>query len=345
MSGGILTEGIDHVELCTDDRDRLVGHLTDGLGFVAGPPRRRDRSRVSVPLAQGAIRLHVTTADEPADPTAGYVARHREGVRDIAFAVPDAVAAFDDAVRAGARRVAEPATRIVDDGPPVLTATVAGPGDLVHSFVERAGPRRAAVGGRLRELDHVALCVPGGTLAATVRFYVDVLGFRVIFSERIEVGRQAMDSAVVRDRGGATLTLLEPDRSREPGQIDMFLDRHGGAGVQHLAFRTDDIADAVGALRDRGVAFLPAPGTYYASLADRVPCLGAELTRLQARDVLVDRDHWGLLLQIFTRSEHPDGTLFFELIERRRARTFGSGNITALYRAVEQAQLTAGSIR
>jgi 4-hydroxymandelate synthase len=141
--------------------------------------------------------------------------------------------------------------------------------------------------------------------------------------------------------GKVTLTLIEPDATRESGQIDEFLKNHGGAGVQHVAFVTDQIVASVGAMAERGVGFLPTPGSYYDLLADRITLDRHSIAGLRELDILVDEDHQGQLFQIFARSTHPRKTFFLEVIERAGARTFGSGNIKALYEAVEVERLKA----
>jgi 4-hydroxymandelate synthase len=189
-------------------------------------------------------------------------------------------------------------------------------------------------GGLLRTIDHIAICVPGEQLAPTAKYYEDVFGFSEIFDEYIEVGGQGMDSKVVQSRSKqVTLTLIEPDTARKPGQIDDFLQWHAGAGVQHVAFSTGNIVAAVSSLAEHGVRFLGTPPSYYDTLRERVGELDAPVGRLRELGVLVDRDHWGQLLQIFTESMHVRRTLFLEVIERRGALTFGSGNIKALYEA------------
>jgi 4-hydroxymandelate synthase len=190
--------------------------------------------------------------------------------------------------------------------------------------------------GLLHDLDHFAVCLEPGQLDSTVQFYEQVLDFRMIFVERITVGSQAMNSKVVQSVSGqVTLTLIEPDTVGEPGQIDDFVRDHGGAGVQHLAFSTNDIVRAVGTLRDRGLKFLTTPDSYYELLSRRLQLAAHGTRELHELNVLVDEDHDGQLFQIFTRSTHPRRTMFFEIIERLGARTFGSGNIKALYEAVE----------
>ena len=173
-------------------------------------------------------------------------------------------------------------------------------------------------------------------LDATVAYYKDAFGFSEIFGERMVIGSQAMLSAVVQSRSGdITFTIIQPDPEAEPGQIDGFLADHDCAGVQHIAFSSDDAAHTVRALARRGVEFLGTPSTYYELLSQRVTQRKHELSVLQELSILVDEDHAGQLFQIFTRSTHSRSTLFFEIIERLGAKTFGSSNIRALYEAVE----------
>jgi 4-hydroxymandelate synthase len=269
-------------------------------------------------------------------------------------------------VAAGAEPVAAPAyastaaastatagasTTVSTGGGRVGTAVVSGFGDVTHKLVERDGRTdefapgvirmtpAAAGDGLLAAVDHVAVCLPAGQLDGTVRFYQDVFGLAQTFDERIEVGGQAMLSKVVQDpQRTATFTLIEPDLRLEPGQIDEFLAAHGGAGVQHLALRTDDITGAIRTLSGRGVEFLQAPDGYYRSLESRLGDLAIPAAELRKLNVLADSDPWGQMFQIFTRSTHERQTFFLELIERRGGRTFGTRNIQALYEALDDAR-------
>ncbi|MEU6123640.1 4-hydroxyphenylpyruvate dioxygenase [Streptomyces sp. NPDC047123] len=344
---------IDHVGFAVGDlaeaTDFFVQHY--GLGVYArdGHPGATDGAPRTAAVGRAGIRLVLTDARGTDHPAAAYVGRHGDGVSDIALSTPDAAAAYADAVRRGARPVAEPQER---DG--VVTATIGAFGDVTHTFVQRAAgldalalpgltpvgdpapeaPAPVEVG--LHTIDHFAVCLEAGQLDPTVAYYEDVLDFEMVFTERIVVGGQAMDSKVVQSRSGAvTLTLIEPDTSREPGQIDKFIKEHGGGGVQHIAFATDDIVRDVGRLGGTGLAFLSTPGTYYEQVPDRLDLRRHSVEALRELNILVDEDQDGQLLQIFTKSAHPRGTLFFEVIERLGARTFGSGNIKALYSAVE----------
>ncbi|MCH0559338.1 4-hydroxyphenylpyruvate dioxygenase [Streptomyces sp. MUM 16J] len=327
----MTVNGIAYLEFHCEDARKYAAQLRDGYGFtVAAAPGRHPEDLTRVIARQGDITLVLTSAAAPDHPINTFVARHGDGVAVLALRCDDA----EDATEQARAAVARGATATGDTG-------IEGFGDLTLRFVGADDPLLSGPepvpGGPLREIDHLAICLPAGTLRPAVRHSVGALGFRIIFREYLEVGDQAMDSTVVQSPcGGITLTLIEPDPTREPGQIDRFLEAHGGAGVQHLAYRTDDIAGAVRDLTARDVAFLTTPGAYYDSLADRLGATGIPVGTLRELDLLVDQDHGGQLFQIFTRSTHPRNTFFQELIERRGADTFGSANIKALYEAVER---------
>lgn len=337
--------GIDHVEFYVADLRSSVASFCGDYGFTQDSPRELGDSpgSRSVLLRQGTIALLLTAAVAPGHPAAGYVGRHGEGVASIAFRTDDVIKAFEQAVMGGARPIAAPAFADHGDGR-VGQAMVSGFGDVMHRLVERNGSAAspwagAGPAGMFQALDHVAICLPAGQVDATVRLYRDAFGFAHVFDERIEVNGQAMISQVVQDEAGAvTFTLIEPDPELNPGQIDQFLDSHGGAGVQHLALLTADIAHAVRALSARGVKFLAAPADYYRRLEPRLGALAIPVEVLREANVLADRDKWGQLFQIFARSTHERDTFFVELIERRGALTFGSGNIKALYEALGEEQ-------
>ncbi|MEV0998817.1 4-hydroxyphenylpyruvate dioxygenase [Nonomuraea sp. NPDC050202] len=337
---------LDHIGFYVADLTAEAARLSRGYGLAPYAEATAWGCR-SVAVGAGLVRFVLTQPTAGDHPGAAYLGRHGDGVADIALGVADATAAFRSAVNRGARPVSPPCAR---DG--FVTAAVQGVGDVVHTFVQRPeglderalpgfaptpAPMPATAGGLdagLAEVDHLAVCVPSGVLGATVDFYRHVLDFQLIFAERITVGDQAMTTEVVKS-GSVTLTLIEPDVSKEPGHIDEFLAAHGGAGVQHLAMSTADITAAVDTTGAGGVEFLPTPATYYDLLPDRVRPVKYPLAELRERSILVDEDHDGQLYQIFARSAHPRGTFFFELIERLGARSFGSGNIAALYQAVE----------
>ena len=352
--------GIDHIELYVGDARQTAFYLCTAFGFKIcgqGGPETGLAGQRSLLLRQGNIQIVLTSGLVAEHAATEYVRRHGDGVAIVGIGVDDATQAYHDLVARGAAPVSAPASYQRDDAK-VVIAEVSGFSDVTHRLVERHGPQREFLptaievteddphsdGKLLRTIDHLAICVPNGELGPTAKYYEEVFGFAQIFEEYIEVGGQGMDSKVVQSPSQhVTFTLIEPDPNRTPGQIDDFLSWHAGAGVQHVAFGTDDIVTAVSTLADHGVRFLGTPSTYYDRLEERVGHLDAPIDELRRLGVLVDRDHWGQLLQIFTESMHVRRTLFLEVIERRGALTFGSGNIKALYTA-KQLELS-GSTR
>ncbi|MYV58329.1 4-hydroxyphenylpyruvate dioxygenase [Streptomyces sp. SID4931] len=334
---------VEYIEIYTSDLQRTTDYFSSKFGFSEKAKCSAD-DLDSVLLHQNNIQLMLTSGPG----AAGFLAAHGDGIVDIAFSCEDPAAARERALAAGARDLAPDHA----DG-----LAVSGFGAVRHTLVRRAaGQAFALPGGRdwvltpkapaadgeaptLTKLDHIAVCLDAGTLHEMAQFYIDGFGFEEYSSEYVAVGEQAMDSIVVRSlSAGITFTMIEPDASKKPGQIDEFLERNGGAGVQHLAFLVDEIIPAVLDFESRGIEFLQTPGTYYDALAKRISDLDEGIAELRKTNVLADRDEWGYLLQLFTRSPFERRTLFFELIQRHGAKGFGSSNIRALYEAVERAR-------
>jgi 4-hydroxymandelate synthase len=345
--------GIDHVELYVGDARQAAFYLGHAFGLQIhgqGGPETGLPDQRSLLLREDAVQIVLTSGLAADHPAAEYVRRHGDGVAIVGLEVDDATTAYAELVARGAEGLREPIT-YAEAETTVVIAEVAGFGDVIHRLVERHGPRHEFLPGRIHvsvpsggpdeklfsEIDHLAICVPAGELEPTAKFYEDVFGFPRIFEEYIEVAGQGMESKVVQSPSKhVTFTLIEPDPNRRPGQINDFLSWHAGAGVQHIALRTSDIVEAVSTLSERGVNFLGTPSAYYRALEERVGEVETPIEELEQRGILVDRDHWGQLLQIFTESMHVRRTLFLEIIERRGAMTFGSGNIKALYEAKER---------
>lgn len=344
MGNNVTAHDVEYIEIYTSDQRKTTDYFVSMFGF-------REKAKCaaggldSVLLGQNGLSVVVTSGPG----TEAFLSAHGDGIADIALSCTDALAVRDSAVAAGARCLTPHAAAV----PPV----VSGFGAVRHTLVQRApGERPGLPGGRswtrvpdapgpggeapeLRGLDHVAVCLEAGTLHEVVRFYLEGFGFEEYYSEYVTVGEQAMDSIVVRSpSAGITFTLIEPDLAKKPGQIDAFLQRNGGGGVQHLAFLVKEIIPAVLDFEARGVEFLQTPGTYYDALAERITGLDEAIADLRKANVLADRDEWGYLLQLFTRSPFERRTLFFELIQRHGAQGFGSSNIRALYEAVERAR-------
>ncbi|MGP4002614.1 4-hydroxyphenylpyruvate dioxygenase [Streptomyces sp. 8N706] len=354
----MTVQAVDHIEFFVGDAVQAAHYHCSAYGFrvvaEAGPLTGLPGVR-SLVLAHGGVRLVLTSALHGDHEASRFVRRHGDGVRDVALRTDDATGDFARAVAAGAEPVAEPRTFEDGDGR-VTVATIAVTNDLVHSFVQRDDPSGPFLPGRyrptaaapgpdlLRSVDHLALCLRPGSLKAMVDFYQRALGLKHTYDEYIVVGGQAMDSKVVQDATrGVTFTMVEPDPISDRGQLNDFLESFDGPGVQHVAYGTRDIVHAVRELRGNGVELLNTPASYYAALSERGIEVDIETEVLQELGLLVDRDDWGHLVQVFTRSPYARRTVFFELIQRVEARTFGSGNIKALYEAVERERANAAN--
>ncbi|MGW6395916.1 VOC family protein [Streptomyces sp. NPDC055103] len=323
--------GIDHITISVGDAHARAAEFVDRYGFeVIAAGDTPEFAAVAVRQRDVVLVLLEGRTDD--HPAARFIARHGDGVSDIALrvAAPDRTVldAFGDVTHTFVSRPA---------GEPWSL-----PGIAPVSTEETTGTTAVTVPGRRHLLcvDHIAVCLENGQLDPTIAFYRRKLGWEVVFEEDIHVGAQAMQSKVVQSPNGlVTLTLLQPMTGAAPGQIDDFLTKHGGGGVQHLAFAVPDIVDAVADLGTAGVRFLATPDSYYEDLEERLGASAHPVEELRKYSVLADRDHDGELFQIFTRSEHPRRTHFMEIIERRGATTFGSNNIRKLYEAVERQDL------
>jgi 4-hydroxymandelate synthase len=346
--------GVDHIELYVGDAIAAAQSLRAAYGFRIyghGGPDTGLAGQRTILLGQGDIRILLTSGLHRDHPASQFVAKHGDGVAVTAFRTDDATGAHAEALAAGGSATS-PVRTWENGAARVVTAHVAGFGDVIYRLVERGGTRDEFLPGAiemepdgaagadedlLRLIDHLAVCVPAGELDSTVAFHERVFDFAVTFQEYIEIGDQGVRSKVVQSRsGGVTFTILEPDISRQAGQIDDFLAWHDGAGVQHVAFLTDDIVRAVRTCADRGVQFAETPSSYYDMLSERLGQTDIALETLGPLGILVDRDHWGQMYQIFAKSTHIRRTYFLELIERHGARTFGTSNIPALYAAKER---------
>ena len=344
---------IDHIEFYVGDAIGVAQSLRTAYGFGVhgyGGPDTGLQGQRSVLLGQGDIRILLTSGLHKYHPASQFVARHGDGVAVTAFRTDSVAAAYAEAVAAGGAGVRQLSTW-ENDQTRVVTAEIAGFGDVVYRLVERHGSDAQFLPGAiemapdaaqpdtglLHIIDHLAVCVPAGELDSTVAFHEQVFGFAVTFGEYIGIGSQGVMSKVVQSpSGGVTFTILEPDVSRKAGQIDDFLAWHDGAGVQHIAFLTKDIVRAVQTLTGRGVEFAATPSSYYDMVTARLGVADIPADALRPLGILVDRDHWGQMYQIFAKSTHIRRTFFLELIDRHGARTFGTSNIPALYAAKER---------
>jgi len=355
--------GTDHIEFYVGNAKQASLYYQTAFGFqlvAYRGPETGTRDRSSYVLEQGKVRIVLTTALRPDHPIADHVARHGDGVRDLALWVDDARLAFSLAVERGATPVQEP-TVIEDTNGTAVIASIRTYGETIHSLVERreyhgaflpgfvpATSRYSAPPVGLRYIDHCVGNVELGAMNTWVAFYGKVLGFFNLISfddKAISTEYSALMSKVVSSGNGRIkFPLNEPAAGRKKSQIDEYLEFYGGPGVQHIAIATDDIVATVSAMRDRGVEFLRVPAAYYDSVLDRVGQIDEEIAPLRELGILVDRDDEGYLLQIFTKPVQDRPTVFYELIQRKGAKSFGAGNFKALFEAIEREQGLRGNL-
>jgi 4-hydroxyphenylpyruvate dioxygenase len=352
---------IHHVEFWVGNAKQASFFYRNAFGFsqiaYAGLETKR-RDLTSYVVQQGKARFVFSTALSPDHPCAAHVHRHGDGVRDIAFQVDDADAAFHEAVKRGAEPAIEPFD-VSDDHGIVRRASIKTYGDTLHSFisthdyqgpflpgfVERRVPGPDA--GILR-IDHIVGNVELGKMDYWADWYSRVLGFKryISFDDKdISTEYSALMSIVMSDDAYAIkFPINEPAAGRRKSQIDEYLQYYGGPGVQHIALLAADIERTVTALRDQGVEFLRVPSSYYDQLPSRVGSIDEEVATVKQLGILVDRDDDGYLLQLFTRPVEDRPTVFFEIIQRKGSRGFGKGNFRALFEAIEREQALRGNL-
>ncbi|MGO9198444.1 MAG: 4-hydroxyphenylpyruvate dioxygenase [Acidimicrobiales bacterium] len=357
-------EGVDRVELWVGNALQAAHFYRTAWGFdlvaYAGP-ETGVRDRASYVLQQGKLRLVVTSSTREGTEIARHVARHGDGVRDIALTVADAEAAYREAVHRGAVPV-HGLYEDKDDHGVVRRATIGAYGETVHTFVERHAYTGAYAPGYeprvtvpdplppvgLLAFDHSVANVELNRMNFWVGFYEKVLGFHMIqgfTDDDISTEYSALMSKVVSDGvGRIKFPINEPAPGKRRSQVDEYLDFYSGPGVQHIAINTDDIIASVTALEARGVEFMRVPGTYYADLRERFADVRLDVDALERHGILADRDDEGYLLQIFSRMNQDRPTVFFELIERHGSRGFGNGNFKALFVALEREQDRRGNL-
>jgi 4-hydroxyphenylpyruvate dioxygenase len=356
--------GWDYVELWVGNAKQSAYFYEHAMGFTrtayAGP-ETGVRDRASYVLEQGDIRFVVTTALREDHEISKHHARHGDGVRDIALTVPDATEAYRQAVSRGARAVVEP-HRVEDEFGSLELAAIATYGDTIHTFVNRgdyAGPFKPGyvsqsangnrnVGVGLQNIDHVVGNVELGRMNEWVGFYERVFGMTNILhfgEEQIHTEYSALMSKVMSDGSGKIkFPINEPAEGKRKSQIEEYIEFYNGAGAQHIALASSNIVDTVEQMKERGFVFLETPDAYYDEAVERVGAIDEDYAVLQKYKILVDRDDDGYLLQIFTKTAQDRPTVFFEVIERHGATTFGEGNFKALFEAIEREQALRGNL-
>ena len=355
--------GTDYVEMLVGNARQSAHFYQTAMGFqplaYAGLSTGI-KDRESYVLVQDKIRLVLTTPLKPNTDIGRLIDVHGDTVRTVALWVDDARAAFKTATERGAEAFYEPREEKDDHGH-VVRSAVKSYGDTVHVFVERSAYdgvflpgftawepdyRPGPVG--LKYVDHMVANVDEGQMNKWVNWYAEVLGFKQLISfddKDISTKYTALMSKVMSNGNGRIkFPINEPAPGLKKSQIEEYLEFHGGPGIQHIAVATDNIVKTVTALRDRGVEFLRVPVTYYDDLTDRVGEIDESIDPLRELGILVDRDDEGYLLQIFTRPIGSRPTVFYEIIQRKGATSFGKGNFKALFEAIEREQELRGTL-
>lgn len=355
--------GTDYVEFYVGNAKQAAHYYKTAFGFqpvaYAGP-ETGVKDRVSYVLVQNKLRFVLTTSLLPDTEIARHVAKHGDGVKVLALWVDDARSAYEETVKRGATPYLEPVVE-KDEFGEVVRSGIHTYGDTVHLFVERkhykglfmpgykewkTDYRPAETG--LLYVDHCVGNVGWNEMNTWVEFYERVMGFRNLISfddSDISTEYSALMSKVMSNGNGRVkFPINEPAEGKKKSQIEEYLDFYGGPGVQHVAIATNDIVHTVTELQNRGVEFLTVPPVYYETLLDRVGKIDEEVAPLQKLGILVDRDDEGYLLQIFTKPIQDRPTVFFEIIQRKGAQSFGKGNFKALFESIEREQALRGNL-
>lgn len=355
--------GTDYVELYVGNAKQSALYYQYAFGFeliAYSGPETGVRDRASYVLKQDKIRLVLTSPLSADHPIAEHIHKHGDGVKVLALWVDDAEKSWLETTSRGAKSAGSPQT-IRDEFGEVKVASIKTYGETIHTFVERKNYSGAFLPGfqhrksgfeskgiGLKYIDHCVGNVELGAMDHWVKFYEDVMGFKLLLTfddKDISTEYSALMSKVVSNGNGyIKFPINEPAEGKKKSQIEEYLDFYGGSGVQHMAIATDDICHTVSELRSRGVEFLEVPASYYYDLLDRVGKIDEDLEPLKNLNILVDRDEEGYLLQIFTKPVQDRPTLFFEIIQRKGAKSFGKGNFKALFEAIEREQALRGNL-
>ena len=355
--------GTDYVEFYVGNAKQAAHFYKTAFGFQSlayAGPETGVRDRASYVLKQDKIRLVLTTPLHSDHPIAEHLKKHGDGVKILALWVDDAYDAFKQTTSRGAEAFQEPKTMTDEDGE-VRTSGIKLYGETVHLFVERKNYKGIFLPGYrewksdynpepagLMYVDHCVGNVGWHKMNEWVSFYEEVMGFKNILTfddKMISTEYSALMSKVMSNGNGyVKFPINEPAEGKKKSQIEEYLEFYEGEGVQHLALATGNIVETVTELQRRGVEFLTVPTSYYDELLDRVGHIDEDLEPLKRLGILVDRDDEGYLLQIFTKPLEDRPTVFFEIIQRKGAKSFGAGNFKALFEAIEHEQDLRGNL-
>ncbi|MBK7447170.1 MAG: 4-hydroxyphenylpyruvate dioxygenase [Ignavibacteria bacterium] len=356
---------IDHLEFYVGNAKQssffyqyVMGfNLTGYSGLETG-----NREKASYLLEQGKIRFVLSSPLTDDSFLAEHHKKHGDGVRDIAMEVDDAAKSYYETTNRGAKGVLEP-TEMKDENGVIIKSSIQTYGDTIHSFIERKNYKGSFMPGfmnaeskgaknikdtGLKSVDHIVGNVELGTMNDWVKFYAHTMGFNQLISfddKDISTDYTALMSKVMQNGSGKIkFPINEPAKGKKKSQIEEYLDFYKSAGAQHIAMSTGNILETVTELQNRGLEFLTVPTTYYRELEGRIGKIDENISDLEKLGILVDRDEDGYLLQIFSKPIEDRPTVFFEIIQRKGARSFGKGNFKALFEAIEREQELRGTL-
>ncbi len=355
--------GTDYVEFYVGNAKQAAHFYKTAFGFQSvayAGPETGVKDRASYVVRQHKLTLVLTTPIRANTEIADHIYKHGDGVKTLALMVEDARDAWEQTTSRGARSYMEPVSLKDNDGEVVLSG-IHTYGDTVHVFVERKNYKGAFMPGYrewktvynpppsgLLYVDHCVGNVGWNQMNPWVKFYEDVMGFKNILSfddEDISTEYSALMSKVMSNGNGfVKFPINEPAEGKKKSQVEEYLEFYDGEGCQHVALATNDIVKTVTDLQSRGIEFLKIPSSYYEDLLSRVGHIDEDLEPLKQLGILVDRDNEGYLLQIFTKPVEDRPTLFFEIIQRKGAKSFGKGNFKALFEAIEGEQALRGNL-
>jgi len=355
--------GTDYVEFYVGNAKQAAHFYKTAFGFqslaYAGPETGM-KDKVSYVIRQNKLTFVLTTPLRINNDVADHIYKHGDGVKVLALKVDDAAKALEETTKRGAKQYMETTVLKDEDGEVVLSG-IHTYGETVHLFVERKNYNGVFMPGfkkwesnynptetGLLYVDHCVGNVGWNQMNPWVNFYEEVMGFRNILSfddKDISTEYSALMSKVMSNGNGfVKFPINEPAEGKKKSQVEEYLDFYNGEGVQHVAIATADIVKTVTELQKRGIEFLNIPDSYYETVLDRVGKIDEDLQPLQDLGVLIDRDEEGYLLQIFSKPLEDRPTLFFEIIQRKGAQSFGKGNFKALFEALEREQDARGNL-
>jgi 4-hydroxyphenylpyruvate dioxygenase len=355
--------GTDYIELWVGNAKQAAHFYKTAFGFQSlayAGPETGVKDRTSYVLVQNKMRLMLTSPLHSDSEIAVHHKKHGDGVKVLALWVDDAYDAFEQTTKRGGKAYMQPTT-LTDDQGEVRMSGIHTYGEVVHLFIERKNYAGAFMPGfrkwestynpepvGLLYVDHCVGNVGWNQMNPWVSFYENVMGFKNILSfddKDISTEYSALMSKVMSNGNGfVKFPINEPAEGKRKSQVEEYLEFYEGEGTQHIAIATQDIVSTVKQLMARGVEFLKVPNTYYDDLLDRVGPIDEPLEPLKELGILVDRDEEGYLLQLFTKPVEDRPTMFYEIIQRKGAKSFGKGNFKALFEAIEREQELRGNI-